>query len=724
MLRPIQSLMTDSLFKNPMFPTPSFPITPGSIFTPFKSTISPKNEEVVYGAPNRPTDYSSSSSYYKPDESDGIDKQIQASMQSVKTNSDVYSADDVNDDSRIDDTTQNTLNTSTSSSSSSSSDSDSDSDSNTSSSSDSDESHISQKSPEKEQSIESCAINMEPPTSHQQLTETQSIQIVEQTQPEQIDEDSTQIIKSHLGTAGEINIAQNILLSIPETPIKNDEAIRLAILEEKRRRTLESLREVEMKKFEKFKPKPTKKIRIVTEAKREQIKAPTVTVSPSKRKSSQPKKIISADSRQIHSQMHDASEPKKIPEFELKTQIVATQRLITEGACDNAIADASDVSATQNPQNTPKTEEESVEAIESHLNKNLESVEDIAITSKETISTKKLSTEGLVDMLSEKQRKFDANKPKMKTEVIAALPLSRTTRSRAKNVIRPAQNIIKKAESTTSGQSKSTKLPPESSKPKRKSPRTEKSRKEPTKNDTSKTKPEKDEPTKIETSNLEFSMPEPKPVLKENEIIASSAISHPSKQFETPAKERLKNRIQDLFGDFSDIETPIKSPPRSIIRPEQRQQETELNSNKFEADSSNVVDSDDDESSGEEENYELSYACDENDKKRFLSLRHDASNKSKGAETQITIGTKNVVLDGVKVTLAPTDEMELYKQDVYSVAQMSKERQQRKSNETAKVEATSSSELDYGQPLHTSTPSPSKKILPKFKIKHKSTEKL
>lgn len=732
MFRSIEHLMTDSLLKNPQFPTPSFPITPGSILTPFKNTLSPRGDDVVYGVPNRPTDYSSSSSYYKPDESDGIDKQIRASIHSAGANSGVYSADEINDDSKIDDTTENTMNSSSSSSSSSDSDSDSESDSDSSSSSDSDDSQISQKSPTKEQSTEPLpkevqSIGLEP-------TKPQPSANDQPSQPETINEDSTQIIKSHLVTTAKVNIAQNILLSKPETPMKNDEAIRLDILEEKKRRIQESLRQVEMKNHEKLRPRQLKKVRSAAEVKRDRLRAQPVTVSPSKRKSTQPKKIVMVQSRQIYSQVVNViSEPEMLAEHETRTQSTTTERFITDAAGDNAIVDVSDVSTTQNSQGTATVEEEeSVEAIESHINKSGETTEDIATIAKETAARKNLSPEGLIDMLSSKQRKFDANKPKMKTEVIAALPLPRTRSRAKKQIVRPVQNILTKPVIAKSGTAKTT-IPPDSSKPKPKS--LGNSTKEPVKvdkksakNERVKAKPTKSEPLKLESTKIEMSS-----------TVASS--SKPIEVLDTPAK--MKRQMKDLFGEFSDIETPIKSPPKSVINtaqlvaskpmppPPPPPKETEQISNKFEADSSSNVqdsnsdsnsDSDDDGSSSDDDGYEMILSTEENDKNRFITLRHDASNKTETIEKHVNIGTKNVILDGVKITLAPSDEMELYKQDVHTVARMNKDRQSRKSGEATKVEASSSSEGIFGLPLHTSTPSPSKKLMPKFNIKHKSVD--
>lgn len=692
LLRPCESLMDDSIFKNPQFPTPNFPITPGSIFTPFKDMLSPRSDqELVYGAPNRPTDYSSSSSYYKPDESDGIDKQIQASVQSVRTNSGVYSADEIEDHSKTEDTTQNTLNSSTSSSSSSDSDSDTDSDS--SSSSDSDASRASNKSP-----------NKSPEKSPDKSPDKSSIKSSpEPLQPEPIDEDSTQIIKSHLVSTSEMNIAKNILLSVPEEPILSEEAIRQSLLDEKRRRMQESLREVEMKNHEKPKSKQTKKTRATAE--RERIRGPPVVASPSKRKSTQPKKIVSINSRQIYSHCNVVS-AEKDTDIEVKSQTLTTEHLITEAAGDNAIVDASDVSTAQN---LAVAEEESVEAIKSHINRNSEVIDDVQPPAKGTVVN--LSPEGLIDMLSEKQRKLNANKPKTKTEVIDALPMPRTTRSRTKSAkIAPAQNIIAKSTRATSSFKNRAQASASSS---AKTTSTTDSSKE----------------TRKSNSSVERSIKPTKPAKIESvksapakSVVTANRTNKSNDKFITPAKEKQARQIHDIFGDCADIETPIKSPLRVAAKPNT----TENKCNKFEADSSNVQDSDDgNESSSEDEyEYEMIFSIDETDKKRFISLRENSSIKAKQFIEPVIIGRKNVVMECGAIVLEPSDEMELFTQDIMSVAKMKKDR--RRTTKETKTEAsnepTSSSEYIYGKPLHTSTPSPNKKLMPKFNIKHKSSD--
>lgn len=726
MLRPSEHLLDDSIFKNPNFPTPNFPITPGSIFTPFKDILTPKSTEIIYGAPNRPTDYSSSSSYYKPDESDGIDlKQIQASVHSNRTTSGVYSADELNDDSRVDES-QNTLNSSSSSSSSSSDDSDSDTDSDSSSSSDSEPSQVMNKS-----------------ETEVQPTEENTNDNVKVAPPELIKEDSTQIIKSHLVSTNEVNIAQNILLDVPEEPVKNEEAERNIVLEEKRRRTQELLREAEMKKHEKVKPTQFKRYRQLAVARHEPFRPPNV--SPSKRKSKQPKKI-QRNAQSVQSQANKTS-----AKSEAKMQ---TERLITEAASDNAVIDASDVTTTHNPIASPKSEEESVEAITSHLNKTKETT-DIAVSVKEAGAggSKKMSPESLVEMLSAKQKRFDANRPKMKTEVIAPLPLGRSTRSRTK--IRPVQNILTKPPILTSSTTKVATKVADFSKEKSKDDKSkeekalvpekstvEKSKDQKSKGDKSKEEkplvPEKSEKSIPKSTKTESSKSEPS---KLDEMPAEE-----KSKFVTPAKERRLRQIQDIFGDCTDLETPVKISPNKVNQLEvsftpptpqpqasrTKLQEHESKSTKVEADSSNVKDEDndddeDDESdsddSDDDDGYEMSLSIDESDNKRCFTIRENASIKPKPIEQNLSIQTKNVHLEGMRIRLAASEEMELYTQTVEGVvSEMNRNsgRRSMKKTPAESSEAISSSEAIYGKPLHTSTPSPSKSVTAKFNIKHKS----
>lgn len=80
--------MVDLNSKTPPFSTPSFDLTNISndfalSLTPFKHLISPHSDDA------------SNISYYKPDESDGIEKQIQASIQLARKKLDVRNTDEL-----------------------------------------------------------------------------------------------------------------------------------------------------------------------------------------------------------------------------------------------------------------------------------------------------------------------------------------------------------------------------------------------------------------------------------------------------------------------------------------------------------------------------------------------------------------------------------------------------------------------------------------------------
>lgn len=74
-----------SLIKFPEYPTPSFAITPGRTKTPVSQSSSQKDGSCY----NRATDYSSGSSYYKPDESDDIDKNLDVLIKESRTHTNI-----------------------------------------------------------------------------------------------------------------------------------------------------------------------------------------------------------------------------------------------------------------------------------------------------------------------------------------------------------------------------------------------------------------------------------------------------------------------------------------------------------------------------------------------------------------------------------------------------------------------------------------------------------
>lgn len=63
---------------------------------------------------------------------------------------------------------------------------------------------------------------------------------------------------------------------------------------------------------------------------------------------------------------------------------------------------------------------------------------------------------------------------------------------------------------------------------------------------------------------------------------------------------------------------------------------------------------------------------DESDKKRFICLREKASAMKKTLAQPVIIGIKEVNFSNCQITLKPSETMELYSQDVISVAAMIK----------------------------------------------------
>lgn len=79
--------------------------------------------------------------------------------------------------------------------------------------------------------------------------------------------------------------------------------------------------------------------------------------------------------------------------------------------------------------------------------------------------------------------------------------------------------------------------------------------------------------------------------------------------------------------------------------------------------------SDESKSKCEEERYEMTFSIDEYDKKRFLNIRENSSATFESVDKPITIETKEIHFPGnIQTILKPTDIMELYIQDINSVA--------------------------------------------------------
>lgn len=124
------------------------------------------------------------------------------------------------------------------------------------------------------------------------------------------------------------------------------------------------------------------------------------------------------------------------------------------------------------------------------------------------------------------------------------------------------------------------------------------------------------------------------------------------------------------------------------------------------------------ESDSEEETYKMTL-IDENDTKRFIFIRENASVKLKTVTEPMTIGKKKVILSGnMQATLELSDVMELYEQDIDSVA---KEMKERNSFEYGKERS------DYGKIMgkllytSTSTQFSTKASTSKFNTKPEST---
>lgn len=671
-IKPGMSFLDVSMLKNShLFPTPNVPITPGFTFTPLKDLISPRgDQDLIYGAANRPTDYSSSSSYYKPDESDGIDKQIHASIRSTRTNSSAYSADEFdysqkdNFDAALHDESNSKLNSS-SSSSSSSSDSDSESDT-SSSSSDSNASQID--------------INVQPTN------------VIEQTNLKE-ELRSTEGIKSHL-VSTQVGIAQNILLAEPQSPIADKEAEQaetLALMESKRLRIQEKMRQDTQKVT---KSKTASKNLISTVKRIERFRMPTIaTRSPSKRKSTLPQRFV----------------PQTKASAVIKeTQSIITQQMISEAISDNAIVDASDVSIIKKIDKVP-SHSENIDAIAEHI-RQISNNKDIEVEMHVKVDAKKMSGKRLIGILEGKRK---AKTDQIKAQFIEALPVKKPKRSRPKTIINPIapkQNVQKEPMVKQPIVSIST------------------------------SKASNEQPKQVQT--------EPKPSA---EIVTALTKSKPKDNFKTPAKERRKQHIRDIFGDMTDIETPIKSPPRKPVVSKEVQTSQASNTsetkpknepqpslaNSLEKDNDGNADkmnasmsslSTDDYSSDEDE-MELVFSIDETDKKRFQFVQETWNSMPPMKKETVRIPNlhnfkRTIVIDDEKVILTIDPEDELFAQNSKPVAVTDTKKKQSKNIPKAISPSTETKQCN--ELLDSSTPSSFKQTplspKPKFNIKHKNKD--
>lgn len=717
--------MDDSIMKNPEFPTPNFPITPGAILTPCREVLmSPRSDqEMVYGAANRPTDYSSSSSYYKPDESDGVDKQLQALLKASRQYSSTQSADEMIDESAEvsppsiivgEDNSGERLNYSgSSSSSSSSSDSSDDNDTDSSdSSSNSSVSNATQKSFNNDEPTETLVDNVQ--------KESEAVTPL-------ADTDLASTIKSHIESTVSSVVAKSILLPDPETMV--DKAAEQKLLAEKRLRMQQLCRQDNMAKIAlKSIPKSSaaKRVRVIAEARHDTFRAPQKTLSPSKRKLTQPRKIVNrtATTQLSNSQRNAGSssaKPSTLDEIKLKA---------IEPNNDSAMK-----ANVPDPISKCRSgDEESIDAIQNHLasdsSRNRNTTEETPSPSPQTCVP---SPEALIEILEDKSNALSKRSPSVKiTKQIEPLPMRKVGLRCTKT----------QSEARTAASKKKTET---------------------------KTKIETTEPTTTKKALLSAASKSTKPVdsprklsSKEMEPISRDILP------ETPIKERHTRKLcSEIFGEISDIETPVKKSPikaSSIIEPtpvpvvhsnsaeiavkdpvlskepsppppapptppphppptpppppppakespkenlvtsttSSDQSETKLDeSSKVNESTETNDDSDSDSSDDSDDESSALQKCNQSHIEHVISKNEPIKNDPK-------IGQKfrpiKLVLPGQIVHLAVTAEEELYRNDVPSAID----------------EPTSST---FGKPLLTSTPSAKKSkaigINPKFNLKHK-----
>lgn len=526
--------MDESLMKNPAFPTPNYPITPGAILTPFRDIPSPRSDqELTYGAANRPTDYSSSSSYYKPDESDGVDKQLQALLRAARTNT--QSADEmidefVSNEPPHDDPSLERLNYSgrSSSSSSSSSSDDSDSDSSDSSSSSSDTN-----STRKSVTVDA-------------VEETDRLDAVEQN----VAEIKSLIESSTVGAASSTLLKESMAA-------KDRRAEQEALLAEKRLRMQEFCRQNNSAKpilKPASKAKTSKKVRSLAEARHDTFRGPTKIISPSKRKLSQPRKIVSkptAIEQKASSEPNTVAtgdESKPVERRTIETKSVAPETNEKKPRVLDAMTSG---------------DEESIDAIRNHLAKDAHKVR--TSTRMSQLPAQSIaSSENLIEILEDKSTAPNKRSPSVKTtKRIEPLPLRRTAARSSKkpNEIKASAAPTAKAKPQSKSKSKTVETAP----PVKTIPEPTPTPPEPT------TAPPEPAPTPPEPT------PTPPEPIKSNDSqnkLSSKDESRSNPRTsspvpETPAKERQLKQMHSIFGNISDIETPVKnSPLKSTATPD------------------------------------------------------------------------------------------------------------------------------------------------------------
>lgn len=216
-------------------------------------------------------------------------------------------------------------------------------------------------------------------------------------------------------------------------------------------------------------------------------------------------------------------------------------------------------------------------------------------------------------------------------------------------------------------------------------------------------------------------------------VIRPELMFTPLKDLLSPHKDHIIYYEPDESGDISNRLTENSLPS----------EDSRIDSSSFQVAKtqspirvlSNIV-----EKPNEEITYEMVLSIDEEDKKRFISLQENASEKSisnrsltsKRASKYVCITIEKffVVRQGKIINLEASDELELYTQDMNSVVKMNREQFSTRNSRDVKKEpnniAPSSSKKANEKFLHALTPrltpSKNKTIHSKSKLKHISTD--
>lgn len=667
-----------SLMKNTEFPTPSFPITPGCIITPFKDIISPRSDqETGFGSSNRATDYSSGSSYYKPDESDGVDRQLQSLLKAANRNrsNSQQSCDEVDSENyqynpsysqdvheeqqqvivsavpenelRDKGGDDSKLNSSSSSTSSSSSSSDSSS------------------SPETSNVTETLHI------AHPQLPSTQVD--AHQPLPNRCEtNDIVSAIKDHLHS---IPASKSTLL-LPNQELidkQTEQAEKQAKLEEKRLRVKNSLKQTETKKVGRSarSSEMSKKARIEAEARIEPLRGPPINQSLSKRNL---RKIVPTTNKSTKSTLRPGSSGRPIILMDAKPQIKApqkkrnieTEKVITEAAGNNAIIDTfrSKRIVSQADKQKPKTTtapEESVEVIQKHINE--PKCSPSPVKNRQFSSSPSSEKLNLIKILEDSDNDNKAAQISKKAEAVNLVTTTTTA-----NISKP-ENLVStsKTEDTLKPAIKQTKQEKQTNKKhdrlKERLRETEKQKQVVKKKKSTDRNVTKARPS---TSNSFPSAPLSPTSTKADDFA------------QTPYKSGRSDQIRELFGNISDnFETPIKSPatktfPESSTPIEIKPvnvSDTEtppLEQKTVEECVRAALDADydsSDEDSDDEVNLDIC-TIDETSKDNYHTVVSVATSRNTNPmDKKRCFGRFNICVKDQKVGLTVSDDIELYKGD-------------------------------------------------------------